>query len=228
MFRWSSEHAYLSRYLGSGALNTVVGFSVIFFLMELGVSPFIANIGGYLVGFVLGFVVSKKLVFRSNEPFFGESMRYLMAFIICFMLNFLVLSMAIKILHLGAIFAQVLAAGAYTFSMYVVMRCFVFPNDLNLQKPKISLEKMTETENLFESKENNIILKAMRFVFGLITLSAIVLINNYSPFIPDYDGLSYFEYVKIVNNWQFKVGDLNFWDSLTNDFVSIWPITNGP
>jgi putative flippase GtrA len=226
MFRWSSEHNYISRYLGSGALNTIVGFSVIFVLMGLGVSPYIANMGGYMVGFVLGFVVSKKFVFRSNGHVFNESMKYLIAFVFCFALNFLVLNIALSVLHLESVVAQVLAGGAYTLSMYAIMRCFVFQNDLNLERLKIWLEKMTAAESLSRSKENPFMLKAVWLILGLITLSAIVLINNYSPFIPDYDGLSYFESVKIVNNWQFKVRDLKFPGAWV--FVSFWPITNGP
>jgi putative flippase GtrA len=214
MFKWSNDHSYVTRYLGSGVLNTVVGFAVIFFLMELGFSPFLANIGGYLVGFVLGFVVSKNFVFRSNGHFLGESMRYLMAFIICFTLNFLVLSMAITGLHLGAVFAQILAAGAYTLSMYVVLRCFVFSNNVNLHKYDNSLEN---------TKENPLILKFMWFFLGVITLSAVVLINNYSPYIPEYDGLSYFQQVKIINDWQFnKTSNLNS----SIGFINSWPLTN--
>src|SRR4030067_500428 len=102
---WRHESAYLTRYAGSGLLNTLVGFSVIFLLMALGASPYIANIGGYMVGFVLGFVVSKKFVFRSNGHFVGESMRYLAAFLICFMLNMLVLRLVLSRLDWASVFA---------------------------------------------------------------------------------------------------------------------------
>lgn len=126
MSRWRSESALLTRYLGSGALNTIAGFAVIFMLMAAGVSPVMANISGYAVGFVLGFVVSKKFVFRSNGHFFGESLRYLAAFLTCFLLNLLVLHLALTELRWNALFAQVLAAFAYTSSMYVLTRHIVF------------------------------------------------------------------------------------------------------
>jgi putative flippase GtrA len=132
MSRWRSESALLTRYLGSGVLNTVAGFAVIFALMAVGVSPLLANIGGYGVGFVLGFVVSKKFVFRSDGHFIGESMRYLAAFLTCFLLNLLVLSLAIKQQHWNALLAQLLAAMAYTSSMYALTRYFVF-QDKNLE-----------------------------------------------------------------------------------------------
>ncbi len=126
MYKWLSEHSHFSRYIGSGALNTAVGFGIIFLLTAFGVSPFLANVCGYLVGFILGFLVTKKFVFYSNGHFFGESMRYLIAFIFCFLLNFLVLSITIKEFQISALFAQILAAIVYTLSMYFVLRRFVF------------------------------------------------------------------------------------------------------
>ncbi|OIR06741.1 GtrA-like protein [mine drainage metagenome] len=126
MSRWREESAFLTRYAGSGALNTLVGFSVIFLLMALGVSPFIANIGGYVVGFAMGFALSKKFVFRSNGHFVVESIRYLIAFLLCFALNFLVLRLTLTLLHWNVVFAQFGAAATYTLSMYLLSRWFVF------------------------------------------------------------------------------------------------------
>lgn len=135
MSRWRSESAYLGRYAGSGALNTVTGFAVIFALMALDFSPFIANIGGYLVGFILGFVVSKKFVFRSNGHFVGESIRYLVAFMICFGLNLLTLQIALSKLHINALAGQLLAAVVYTASMFIFTRWFVFSGGIEAHSP---------------------------------------------------------------------------------------------
>ncbi len=124
MSNWQAEARLLSRYLGSGALNTVAGFAVIFALMAVGVSPLWANVAGYAVGFVLGFVVSKKLVFRSDGHLVTESLRYLLAFAVCFLLNLAVLAQALG--QVPAVAAQLLAAAAYTGSMYVLTRYWVF------------------------------------------------------------------------------------------------------
>ncbi|HCJ51732.1 MAG: GtrA family protein [Gallionellales bacterium CG_4_10_14_3_um_filter_54_96] len=124
MSRWRSEAALLTRYAGSGALNTLAGFTVIFALMALDFSPYTANIGGYLAGFILGFGVSKKFVFRSNGHFVGESLRYLVAFLLCFGLNLLALKLALT--QLNAFAAQAIAALVYTASMFLLTRWFVF------------------------------------------------------------------------------------------------------
>lgn len=124
--RWRVESTYLARYAGSGVLNTLVGFSVIFALMGLGASPLIANVGGYAVGFMLGFVVSKNFVFKSNGKFVDESLRYLIAFCICFIFNLLTLVVVLSALNVGAAIAQIMAASVYTGSMYLLTRWYVF------------------------------------------------------------------------------------------------------
>lgn len=135
MSRCISESAYLGRYAGSGALNTAAGFAVIFSLMALGFTPFIANIGGYLTGFVFGFIVSKKFVFRSDGHFVAESVRYLAAFLICFGLNLAALQIALTMLHMEALFAQLLAAAVYTGAMYLFTRWFVFSEGIQDRSP---------------------------------------------------------------------------------------------
>lgn len=126
MSRWHTESVYLGRYVGSGSLNTMNGFAVIFSLMWLGVSPFWANVAGYTVGFILGFVLSKKFVFLSNGHFVAESFRYLIAFVISFLVNFLVLCLSLNAMKLHVVAAQVVAAGSYTLLMYLLTRLFVF------------------------------------------------------------------------------------------------------
>lgn len=70
--------------------------------------------------------------------------------------------------------------------------------------------------------------KVLLVFIGMLALSAIILINHYSPYIPDYDGLSYFQDVKIFKEWQFNNGELAF-SSFTsfNNLFNYWPITNG-
>ena len=133
--RWK-EGEYLARYAGSGVINTIIGFIVIFSVMALGFTPIVSNIAGYAVGFTLGFVLSKKFVFRSNGHFVAESVRYLFAFVISFLCNLFVLRLALS-LNFHAVVAQVAAAISYTLLMYILLRLFVFvpskkvPDDSN-------------------------------------------------------------------------------------------------
>jgi putative flippase GtrA len=135
MSRWKSESEYLGRYTYTGILNTVAGLFVIFLLMGLGASPFIANIGGYLVGLILGFFVSKKFVFRSEGHITSEGIRYLGAFLASLVLNLAVLQFALDLLHWNVNCAQFLSAVAYTSTMYLLSRWLVFRPGSNSLHP---------------------------------------------------------------------------------------------
>ena len=121
-----NEAAYITRYTGSGVINTIVGFIVIFSAMALGFSPVVSNVAGYAVGFMLGFVLSKKFVFRSNGHYVEESVRYLVAFAISFLFNLLVLNLALIYSNLHAVTSQAAAAVSYTVLMYILTRLYVF------------------------------------------------------------------------------------------------------
>jgi putative flippase GtrA len=132
MSGWRSESLVIGRYIGSGAANTVLGFAVIFVTMWIGFSPLAANICGYVVGFMLGFVLSKKVVFRSEGAFVKESLRYLLAFAVAFLLNVLALHVAMDPLGFHPVFAQLGAGVVYTLVMYVLTRYYVFAPRNNL------------------------------------------------------------------------------------------------
>jgi len=120
------EVAYLTRYAGNGLINTFIGLIIIFSAMAMGFSPIVSNISGYVAGFTLGFVLSKKFVFRSNGHIVPESVRYLFAFIFSFISNLLVLRLAMIYFEFHVVTSQVLAAMAYTLLMYIMTRFFVF------------------------------------------------------------------------------------------------------
>jgi putative flippase GtrA len=126
MSRWRAETAYIGRYVGTGAFNTLVGFGIIFGLMWAGVSPVAANTAGYACGFVMGFALSRKLVFGSSGGLLGETGRYVLAFLVAFLLNIAALRLAIDRLALPPAIAQVVAAVTFTGAMYVLSRLFVF------------------------------------------------------------------------------------------------------
>jgi putative flippase GtrA len=100
-------------------------------MMGLGASPVLANVCGYLVGLVLGFMVSKKLVFRSQGHFTSEGLRYLAAFLVCFLINLIVLKLCLDSFHWHPVLAQCVAAVTYTAIMYLLSRFLVFKAGMN-------------------------------------------------------------------------------------------------
>lgn len=126
MSDWLSEVTYITRYAGSGIVNSIVGFTVIISATALGFSPIISNVFGYAVGFILGFVLSRKFVFRTNGQYIVESVRYLIAFVFSFLINLLVLRLALIYLNHHTLFSQLAAIASYTVVMYILTRYFVF------------------------------------------------------------------------------------------------------
>lgn len=120
------EIHYLLKYASSGVLNTLSGFAVIFAAMALGVSPLMSNIAGYVTGFVLGFILSKKFVFRSHGHFVKESLRYMLAFILAFLCNIVVLQLCLYRYPSHAVIGQLGSAVTYTILMYILIRFYVF------------------------------------------------------------------------------------------------------
>lgn len=61
-----------------------------------------------------------------------------------------------------------------------------------------------------------------------LALSSLALVSNFSPFIPDFDGLHYFQLAEQVREWILGKGDGKLWIANSNSFLTGWPITNGP
>jgi len=125
---WVRERIIVARYLLGGMGNTLVGFSLIFGLMWMGFSSYIANIVGYSLSLVMGFVVSRLFVFNSNpeNKVTIQAVRYGLAFACCFLVNLMVLKIAIEYLEINKYFSQLIASGSYTTAMYLFSRQYIF------------------------------------------------------------------------------------------------------
>ena len=115
----------IGRFSFAGAINTAVGYAVIFSGMALGFSPYASNLSGYLVGLCCAFILNKHFVFlgSSNRP--GEIARFLAAFAIAYLSNRGLLHVCLQI-GLGKCLAQILAGAVYLAVMYWLMRAWVF------------------------------------------------------------------------------------------------------
>jgi putative flippase GtrA len=125
---WVYERGLLGRYLLSGAGNTLFGFGLIFGLMWLGVSAYIANLAGYGGGLLLGFFVSKKFVFDVKGTISRQFLRYTLSFAACVAINLFVLTLAIEYFNIHQVLSQFLAAASYTAAMFLMSRFYVFKN----------------------------------------------------------------------------------------------------
>ena len=115
----------LVKYSTAGVINTLIGYAVIFGCMAGGLDPKVSNVLGYGVGFVASFVQSRYWVFRSRGGVVDDGLRFIVAFLVAFGVNFLVLH---GMLEIGAnpYLAQVGAGLAYVGVGFSLNFVFVF------------------------------------------------------------------------------------------------------
>jgi len=126
MSQWRSEIALNIRYGVGGLLNTAVGLGAIGIFTLIGFNPLGANFAGYALGLTVAFLISRRYVFRSNGSVKHESIRYVVAFCLCYLINILVLQMCISMFGLDVLIAQGFSVAAYVVSMYLATRFCVF------------------------------------------------------------------------------------------------------
>ena len=130
--KWKNEIPYLIRHTWAGCLNAVVGLGSIFLLMHFGMSPTLANLVGFTIGFVVAFTTAKSYVFQSSGRTRSELLKYLVAFVVAFTVNQAVLYICLMYFWLNSEFAQMAAIGSYVMTSYVLSRMFVFSNRQNI------------------------------------------------------------------------------------------------
>jgi putative flippase GtrA len=124
------EIGLIARFGAAGVVNTGVGLAVIVLLDPvLGLAPALANAASYGVGVVVGFLLSRNFVFRSDGALPAAGLRYALAFVAAFALNQGVLYAAGRALGQGTfrhLAAQVLAMAVYSVVFYLTCRLWVF------------------------------------------------------------------------------------------------------
>ena len=120
----------LSRVGLAGIANTGIGLAVILALdLGLGIHPQAANAAGFAIGIAVSFALSRGFVFRHRGAIGPAGARYAAARAAAFLLNQGVLAIAGWVLGDGGparIAAQLAAMSAYTLSLFVLCRLWVF------------------------------------------------------------------------------------------------------
>lgn len=124
------------KYIFSGLVNTVIGYSVFLTLITLfTIRPEYANAVGYGVALVAAFILNKIFVFDQSKTNRSTIPKFIAAFIAAFSLNQLILFIANRIMGMQAETAQVFAMISYTVSFYFLNKNFVFSSRKLTKKP---------------------------------------------------------------------------------------------
>ncbi len=114
------------RFLIVGTVNTLIGYGVFYLLLTYcDAQAYLANSAGYMVALIVAFLLSKTFVFESK---YTHQMvpRFILAFLVAFFINQLVLLSLIQRFQIIPEFAQVVAMSVYTIIFYFLNKKFVF------------------------------------------------------------------------------------------------------
>lgn len=83
--------AQMIKYACVGALNTLLTLCVIVVSKDfLGINEWVSNAIGYVVGFINSFLWNKHWVFHSQRKLLNEMFRFIIGFLVCYAIQFLV------------------------------------------------------------------------------------------------------------------------------------------
>jgi putative flippase GtrA len=117
--------AQFGRFSIAGVVNTSLGYAVIFGGLALGLSPYVSNLSGYLVGLTCSFFLTKTFVFAARGESGRQARRFLVAFAVAYLMNLGALHASLQA-EVNGILAQLLAGALYLFSMFIFSRSWVF------------------------------------------------------------------------------------------------------
>jgi putative flippase GtrA len=117
----------LGRFGVIGVIKTIIGLIIIFVPYNLwGVNYILCNIAGYFVGFVIGFILHKNWVFKSNKIWDTELIPYFVTFCIGYIINIMLLVLFVKKLMINKNISQVIAIFGFTATTYLLNKFWTF------------------------------------------------------------------------------------------------------
>ena len=115
------------RFCAVGLLNTTVGLAVIFLLMRVGGMNYIAaNLVGYIVGFLISFVLNRNWTFEHKGPILNAALQWTLVVSLAYLVNLSIVITCHQYMGINAYVSQLFGVAAYTILTFVSGRLFVF------------------------------------------------------------------------------------------------------
>ncbi len=115
------------RFAAVGLVNTTIGLVAIYGLIYFGhAGPALSNAIGYAIGFAVSFALNHAWAFKSSRPMAQALPKYLLAAIVCYLLNLSVVIIGTEYLFINIYIAQLIGVCTYTLCMFMGCRLFVF------------------------------------------------------------------------------------------------------
>ena len=122
----------VSRFILVGGLNTLVGLSVIYILVYLGLNNYLSNAIGYSIGLVVSFMLNKHYVFlnkKDNAVLFTQIVQFMMIFFIAYGFNLSVLYVSLH--FTTSYYSQLFAMIGYTVVNFFLNKFITFNSHIS-------------------------------------------------------------------------------------------------
>lgn len=117
----------LGRFLGVGAVNTLIGLGVIYACKRLlGFGDVLANASGYAVGLTIGFMLNRHWTFGHTGNVRVAALRFLAVFGVAYSVNLLCVLLAIRAAGIDDYVSQAIGILPYTAIFYLGSRLYAF------------------------------------------------------------------------------------------------------
>lgn len=115
------------RYFSVGIFNTVFGYCIIFACMYLvKLSPEVSNVVGYLAGLTFSYILNRTYTFASQQKPSKEIVKFVLVFLVAYLLNFVVLILLIHKLSIHEGISQIVAGVFYVVSSFLMNKYYAF------------------------------------------------------------------------------------------------------
>ncbi len=112
------------RYNLVGIVNTVLGFSIIFSLMFMGISPILSNLMGYAIGSVVSFFLNSRYTFKLIQTTKVQMLKFFTILLLSYLLNLLMLQWLLELIN--PYLSQFFSAVVYTVSSFLLAKFIIF------------------------------------------------------------------------------------------------------
>jgi putative flippase GtrA len=114
------------RYCIVGIVNTIVGYSVTFGLMFIGVIPEISSLIGFVFGILCSYILNKQFTFKNHLGNKYTFWKFIFSMVTCYFLSLAVLILFYRILHFNPYLSQIFAGVVFTLSGFILSKFCVF------------------------------------------------------------------------------------------------------
>jgi putative flippase GtrA len=130
----SPRDKQLQRFIFVGLLNTALGLALVsFFSFILNFSPESSNALTYSLGFLVSFILNKKIVYRClNRTYGTQLLIFFVVYLLAFFLNFIALKLLLNILP--ELISQIGGMCVFTIVQYYLNLKFTFIGNENESK----------------------------------------------------------------------------------------------